>query len=251
MDFKQVLTILAFLLLPLLVLAQETSQTDTTQVINEPTTLASGCSEPEKHFQIFLSDAYIGWGGNSTANSEYIKKRHSEVGILNFVAFGYNFNQHRTMVSAGIGFNWSGYRLKKPAQWTRSDDGVVWISTTAEPYKNHRASLLVRSMQFPIMIHHNLGHRFNIAAGPVLNWNFYASMSNGYDKDKDDYVVTTRGLHQRKFSVDGIVRLTWRGVGAYLRYSPQSLFKRGYGPEIKNRWSIGLMISGLNFGSGK
>ena len=95
MDFKQILTILAYLLLPLLVLAQETSQTDTTQVINEP----------EKHFQIFLSDLYIGWGGNSNDNIDVLKKKHTELGVLNLVALGYNFNQHRTMVSAGIGFN--------------------------------------------------------------------------------------------------------------------------------------------------
>lgn len=248
MDFKQILTILAYLLLPLLVLAQETSQTDTTQVINEPTTLASGCSEPEKHFQIFLSDLYIGWGGNSNDNIDVLKKKHTELGVLNLVALGYNFNQHSTMVSAGIGFNWTGYSLKKPGQWTMSNDGVVGVISLPEPYKKHRAALLVRSMQFPIMIHHNLGNHFNIAAGPVLNWNFYASMSNAHSVDNDDYTTSTHGLHQRKFSVDGIVKLTYRGVGAFLRYSPQSLFKSGYGPDIKNRWTLGLIISGLNFG---
>ena len=245
MDFKQILTILAYLLLPLLVLAQETSQTDTTQVINEPTTLASGCSEPEKHFQIFLSDLYIGWGGNSNDNIDVLKKKHTELGVLNLVAFGYNFNQHRTMVSAGIGFNWASYSLNKPALWCLGSDGVVGFATLAEPFENHRASLLVRSMQFPIMINHNLGKRWNIAAGPVLNWNFYASMTNAHSMGVDDYSVTTHGLSQRKFSVDGIVRVTWHGIGAYLRYAPQSLFKSGFGPEIKNRWSMGLIISGF------
>ncbi|MBO4815261.1 MAG: hypothetical protein J5523_09960 [Muribaculaceae bacterium] len=246
MDSKYLFLILAILLFPLLMLAQETSPMGTTQETSQTDSLQAA-DKPHKHFCLFMSDLYVGWGGNTVeaGNRDIIKRSHSEVGILNFLSVGYTFNRERTTLSAGIGFNWASYSLNKPALWCLGSNGVVGFATLAEPFENHQASLLVRSMQFPIMINQNLGKRWNIAAGPVLNWNFYASMTNAHSMGVDDYSVTTHGLNQRKFSVDGFVRVTWHGIGAYLRYAPQSLFKNGFGPEIKNRWSLGLIISGF------
>ena len=241
MNTKQLLLIIVFLLLPLLMLAQESSTTDTVEV------------NKKEHFILFMSDVYVGWGGHGIdkSHSGIIKKSHSEAGVLNLLAVGYNFNHERTTLSAGIGFNWTSYSLNKPALWSRGDNGVVGFANLAEPFENHNASLLVRSMQFPIMANQSLGKHWNIAFGPVLNWNYYASMTKSHTVGLDDYSVTMRGLNQRKFSVDGFVRVTWRGMGAYLRYAPMSVFEKGFGPEIKQRWSLGVVVSGLDFGRKK
>ena len=201
----------------------------------------------KRSFEVFMSDLYFGWGGNSVeaGTRDIIKRSHSEIGILNFVGLGVNLN--RTKLSLGVGFNWAWYGLNKPYLWDRTPDGAVGIGALEESFSKHRASLSVWSMQFPIMVNQYLGKHWNIAAGPILNWNYYADVYNGYSNGFSTYSVTTEGLHQRKFSVDGIVMVSWKGIGAYFRYAPQSVFKNDFGPEIKNRWTVGLVLRGLGF----
>ena len=80
-----------------------------------------------------------------------------------------------------------------------------------------------------------------------MNWNFYADYKDSYRIGKSDYTETTRGLDQRKISFDGIAMLSWGGLGVYFRYAPQSVMKDGWGPEIKNRWTLGLVLRGFGF----
>ena len=81
-----------------------------------------------------------------------------------------------------------------------------------------------------------------------MNWNYYADYHNSYRIGNSDYTETTRGLNQRKISFDGIAELSWGGLGVYFRYAPQSVMKDGWGPEIKNRWTLGLVLRGFGFG---
>ena len=201
------------------------------------------------HWEVFTSDLMFGWGGHSVADGDrgILKKSMSEIGILNLVSLARVFNQGRSRVSLGLGFNWHRYNLESPYFWDRSENGVLGYYHFTEPFDKHRATLIVRSMQFPILVDQYLGKHWNIAAGPVLNWNYFADFSNSYKTGVDKYSVTTHGINQRKFSVDGIVILSWKGIGAFFRYAPQSVFKTGFGPEIKNRWTLGIVLRGVGF----
>ncbi|MBR5639894.1 MAG: hypothetical protein IKW83_09040 [Muribaculaceae bacterium] len=290
---------LAIFLLPLIMLAQETSTIDTVKVIDKPNQVViaedgdqvvvnvngayrdsdykyeyrakpsskgfvseqnenhklrfehpfSKCDNDssKRSFDLFMSDIYFGWGGNSVeaGTRDIIKRSHSEVGILNFVGLGVNLN--RTRLSIGMGFNWAHYGLNKPYIWNRNNNGVVGLEPLNGETQNLSTSLLVRSMQFPLLFNQYLGKHWDISAGPIFNWNFYADFHTSYSNGVNDYSVTTHGLYQRKFSVDGIVMVSWRGIGAYFRYAPQSVFKTGFGPEIKNRWTLGIVIRGCGF----
>ena len=198
------------------------------------------------HFQVFLSDVYFGWGSFhvDAANRDVFNKTACELGVLNLVGVGYLFNHRRSRVSLGLGFNLSHYSLKKPHFWTRNDAGVVGYETSLEDFDHHHASLSLLSMQFPLMFNQSLGKRWCVAASVVLNWNNYADYNNSYSIGKSDYSVNTRGLYQRKVSVDYIGMVSWRGIGAYFRYAPQSVFKTNYGPEMKNRWTLGVILRG-------
>ena len=200
--------------------------------------------DTKPRFQVFLSDVYIGWGGfhADAVNRDAFKKTACELGVLNLVGVGYLFNQNRSRVSLGLGFNLSRYGLKKPHFWACDDTGVLDYETSLEDHDHHYASLSLLSMQFPLMFNQSLGKRWCIAASAVLNWNYYADFNNSYSIGKSDYSINTRGLHQRKVSVDYIGMVSWRGIGAYFRYAPQSVFKTNYGPEMKNRWTLGVII---------
>ena len=199
------------------------------------------------HCIAFLSDLYVGWGraGVDAAYGNAMKKSVSEFGVLNLLGLGRVFNQNRSRVSLGLGFNWSHYGLNHPHVWTRSDDGVVGISAMSEPLVEYHASLTLYSMQFPLIFNQSLGKNWSIAGAVVMNWNYYADFHNRYSIDVSNYGVTTRGLYQRKLSFDYVAMLSWHGIGAYFRYAPQSVFKSGFGPEIKNRWTLGIVLRGM------
>lgn len=203
----------------------------------------------KSHWEVFTSDLMFGWGGHSvaTADRNILKKSMSEIGILNLVSLAHVFNQGRSRISLGVGFNWHRYNLEKPYFWTRNGEGVLGYEPLEEPFDKHHATLLVRSMQFPLMFNQSLGKNWNLALGAVMNWNFYADYKDSYRIGKSDYSETTRGLNQRKISFDGIAMLSWGGLGMYFRYAPQSVMKDGWGPEIKNRWTVGLVLRGFNF----
>ena len=295
--WNKLLIILAYILLPLLLLAQETSKIDTVKVIDKPNQVVIAedgnqvvvnvngayhdkdyryeyrakpasngfvsqqnenhqlryefgkcdSTKSKRSFDVFMSDLYVGFGGNSVGqgNRDIIKRSTMEIGILNLVGLGVNFNH--TRLSLGMGFNWTTYGLNKPYFWSRSDDGVVGFNAMTGEAKNLRTALLLRSMQFPLLFNQYLGKHWDITVGPIFNWNCYADITNSYSDDINNYNITTRRLNQRKFSVDGIVMVSWKGLGAYFRYAPQSVFKTGFGPEIKNRWALGLVIRGIGF----
>ena len=204
-------------------------------------------TKSKRSFEVFTSDLYVGFGGNSVGQGtrDIIKRSTMEIGILNLIGLGVTLNH--TRLSLGMGFNWVTYGLNKPNIWCRSDDGVVGLDALTGEAKNLSNSLLVRSMQFPLLFNQYLGKHWVITVGPIFNWNYYASFNNSYSYDVNNISVTTHGLNQRKFSVDGIVMVSWKGIGAYFRYAPQSVFKTGFGPEIKNRWALGLVIRGVGF----
>lgn len=211
---------------------------------NNPLKKCQTEDKQDSHFELFASDFYIGWGGAKVdqAFKDAMRGSHYEVGILNLLGVGYSFNRHRSHVSVGLGFNWSHYGLKKPYFWESDNYDVVTVYPGTDDFKDHSARLSLQSMQFPILFSQSLGNKWTLSAGAVLNWNYYAKFTNHYKVDRTEYTWTTEGLRQRKFSCDAVCMVAWKGLGAYFRYSPQSIFEKGWGPEMKNRWTLGLVL---------
>lgn len=207
------------------------------------------------HIDFFLSDVYVGWGRTNVQPGarDIISRSTWEAGVLNVVGMGLVFNRCRTRLSLGVGFNWSNYRLKSPYFWATDDNGRVGYADGSEmadeldaEIERRSTNLQVRSLQVPLLFSQKLGKRFSVTAGGVMNWNFFADISNRYSVGKDDVSITTRGLHQRKISFDAIAMLYYRSLGVYFRYSPQSLFKSGeWGPKLNNRWALGIIFGGF------
>ena len=67
-------------------------------------------------------------------------------------------------------------------------------------------------------------------------------VDNHYEINKIEHNTRYKGLKQEKINFDVLGALTWNEVGLYCRYSPGKFFKEGYGPEIKNTWTLGVTI---------
>jgi hypothetical protein len=76
-----------------------------------------------------------------------------------------------------------------------------------------------------------------------MNWNYKAHADNHYIIGNSKYNISQCGLKQNKITFDIIGGLTVGHTGIYCRYSPNEVFKKGYGPEIKNTWMLGVAIA--------
>ncbi len=194
------------------------------------------------HFSFFLSDFYFGWGRCNVTDDNVQKKSMSEIGILNLIGAKYVFNANRTAISLGVGFGWSRYGLKPPYFYSRSDAGVLGNYEIADNHSRHKAMLQVWALQVPLMFHQKLGKKWEFSIGGIMNWNYYADAQNRYNIDKTLTETTIKGLYQRKITFDVRASITYRSLGVYFRYAPQSIIKAGYGPYYKNRWTLGITL---------
>lgn len=211
---------------------------------NYPFKKCDSVANLKPHTELFVSDFYLGVGGNHVEPTyrDAVRGVHTDFGVLNLLGLGWVFNRNRSRLSLGLGFNWAAYSVRKPFFWGSTDEGIAHVTNMEENIREHNSTLECWSMQFPLLYNQRLGKRWNLAGGVVANWNISAKINNSYRVGKSDYSITTRGLHQRKFSVDYVGMISFYGLGVFARFSPQSVFKCGFGPNIDNRWSVGLIF---------
>ena len=199
-------------------------------------------TEENPHWTVESSGVYLGLGVKH--NWEAINNSF-EVGILNIVSINYN-SLHGQNLSLGVGFHHRSYSMKRPGMLVRDNNGVVSLdiypqSDIAET-KNRTSNLNVWAMQLPLIFRQRIYKKFMIGVGGIMNWNFNARADNHYNSNKTDYDTHFKGLHQNKVNFDLIGSLNIGGLGVYCRYSPAKFFKEDYGPEIKNTWTLGLVL---------
>jgi hypothetical protein len=196
-----------------------------------------------KNWAIFTDGFYLGLGIKH--NWEPINNSF-EVGILNLVGLKYN-SLHGQTITLGAGFHHRSYSMKRPNMLTRDAASQI---VTVIPYpseiigeiKNRSSNLNMWTMQFPLMFTQRIYKKLNIGVAGIMNWNVYARVDNHFEMNKTDYDIRHKNLRQNKLNFDVLGSLTWNQIGVYCRYSPGKFFEEGYGPEIKNTWTLGLMI---------
>lgn len=202
-----------------------------------------GCfndTSASKH-EIFMSDLRIGWGKAGIDLDGASVKRVDELGVLNFVGYGYKFTP-RSRISIGVGANYRRYVLQKGLSFTRTDAGGVAVDAFPAEASHSSSHIGVWQITFPLMYRRQFANRTILKLGAVLNWNCHASIINSYKLGDTRHYDTTTPLMQRKLSVDFMAAYGWRGIGLYFNYSPMSLLKKNFGPDINHAWTAGLVI---------
>ena len=194
-----------------------------------------------KHWSVFTDGFYIGMGVKH--NWDAINNSF-EIGLLNAVGVKYS-TLHGQTFSLGAGIHHRSYSMKRPGMLMRNDNGEVFLSTypnNSNDLKNRSSNLNYWTVQFPLIFRQHIASKLDIAVGGILNWNTYARVDNHYEWNKTDYDTHYKGLKQNKISVDVMGCLTWDEFGIYCRYTPSNFFKEKFGPEIKNTWTMGLIL---------
>ena len=199
-------------------------------------------SERTKHWAITTSGFYMGMGVKhnwETINNSF------EVGLLNVIAVSYN-SLHGQHLSLGVGIHHRSYSMKSHGMLVRnytSDCVELLTYPVDEQQAKHRSSNLnMWTVQFPLQFSQRIVKKLDITVAGILNWNAFARVDNHYELNKTDYDTRFKGLSQNKINFDFMGALTWNKTGVYCRYSPGKFFKDGFGPEIKNTWTVGFVL---------
>lgn len=197
-----------------------------------------------KHWRLETNGFYFGMGVN---HSWDMINNSFEVGLLNALAVNYN-SLHGQNISLGVGVNHKSYSVKRPNMLARNDNGAVvtvyypTVNDAVNEIKDRSSNLNLWTVQFPLMFKQRIVKKLELGVAGILNWNTYARVDNHYEIDKVEHDTRYKGLKQNKVNFDAMGSLTWNGCGVYCRYSPGKFFKDGYGPEIKQTWTVGLAL---------
>ena len=198
-------------------------------------------SDSTSHWAIVMDGFYMGGG---IQHSWEMINNSFEIGLLNFAAVNYD-SHHGQNISLGVGFHHKSFSLKRPNMLVR-DEATNVVSTMQYPdgveIKDRTSNLNMWSLQFPLMFRQKIYKSFAIKLGGIMNWNYRAHVNNHYYIGKTEYSITERGLKQNKITFDLMGGFSLGQIGIYCRYSPNEVFKKGYGPEIKNTWTLGGCI---------
>ncbi len=197
-------------------------------------------SNKEYHWSIVSSGLYFG-GGVSTSYD--LINNSFNWGILNIASLNYN-TLHGQQFSIGVGYDHKRFSLKRPNCFVMDEaTNIVGIESYPEGTVDRSSVLSVRAIQFPLQFQQFLGKDFHITLGGIMNWNIYAKCNTHYKVNKTHYDVSYRGIKQNKLTFDVYGALSYNRIGIYCRYSPYNVFKKGFGPEIKNTWTLGVAIA--------
>ena len=197
-------------------------------------------SNKDYHWSIVCSGIYFG-AGLSTSND--LVNNTFNWGILHFVSLNYNtlHGQHFTI---GMGYDNKRFSLKRPNCFAMDETTIIVdIESYPEGTVDRSSVFSVRAIQFPLQFQQFIGKNFHITLGGTMNWNVYAKCNTHYKVNKTHYDVSYRGIKQNKLTFDVYGALSYNRIGIYCRYSPCEMFKKGFGPEIKNTWTLGCAIA--------
>ena len=198
-------------------------------------------SRKEKtHWTMETKGIYFG-AGLTTSND--LVNNSFNWGILNIASINYN-TLHGQHFSLGVGYDSKRFSLKRPNCFVMDENTkVVYTDVYPDNVAKRSSVLSVRAIQFPLLFQQDLGKDFHIVLGASMNWNVYAKCNTHYKINTVDYDITYHNIKQNKLTFDAIGAFSLDGLAIYCRFSPNEMFKKGFGPEIKNTWTLGVALA--------
>lgn len=198
------------------------------------------CRKESTHWTIETKGIYFGGGLKTSCD---LVNNSFNWGILNIASINYN-TLHGQHFSLGVGYDSKRFSLKRPNCFVMDENTKVVDTGIYPDNVGKRSSVLsVRAIQFPLLFQQDLGKDFHIVLGASMNWNVYAKCNTHYKVNTIDYDITYHNIKQNKLTFDAIGAFSLDGLAIYCRFSPNEMFKKGFGPEIKNTWTLGVALA--------
>lgn len=204
-----------------------------------------GKEKKKKHSRIvtsFFALGHVCLGHRFNYHDKGKIKNSMEGAFRDVIGIRWSRGAYTPSFSIGLGFGFQRYHTQDGFIFSRigSDLAIVPVE---DGYAVKASELNVMNFQVPLLFTFPIGRDVKFTAGGVGVFNTYArahtEVSNGTAKIKTTY----KGLQQRLFNAELMCSLgIFDIIGVYASWSPMTLFKSPYGPQLKG-WSIGATVN--------
>lgn len=160
-----------------------------------------------------------------------LSKASYEVWLPNVLTYRYNPHNSRFSFSWDWGFDWRNFRLEDSTRFIADEEGTVSIGNYPENAKRDFSRIKIHSGTWTFLVKYNFGGFGHLQAGPVVSFN-QGSILTKYMQDNETKRDKTKNLKVTPITVDWVGALSVDGVGFYIKYSPQNLFRKDWGPQF-------------------
>lgn len=148
---------------------------------------------------------------------------------VRYCPFGKGFN-----LSLGFGIGGKQFTITESMSRFVGDKNGVELGAYPEGVYPKDSKLNVFSLRVPLNVRQKIGDDFSVSASAIMNFNTNATIKTAYITENDVKIEESfKGAPVRKVSFDLMAALNYKCVGVYVKYSPQSIFESGKGPDFK------------------
>ncbi len=188
---------------------------------------------------IWMSEVYIGIGIPVTGMTAIDPS--VECGVGKFVGLRYTPWRRGPKFSIGAGLHFERFCLHGGMMFDKVRKQLVAV---AQPEDAVNVGNRLDNFGFviPVTITQPVFRDFSVAVGAEVKFNTYTTARTKFDIADTTYEEKFKGLQQRLMTVGLYGAVGWGDdFGFYVRYSPQSLFSRQWGPEFETL-AVGITI---------
>lgn len=188
---------------------------------------------------------------NIPQDAQFMSQRANSINVnLNFISTGIVSTRHFALVS-GLGMELNNFRFDRNVTLTTNSSGYIIAdeSFNERGINLRKSKLSTNYLTIPLLAEYRTkggrGRQFYVYGGVTGGWCFNAHTKIKYRSDGGTHKQKQRsGLNIRNFKYGYTVGAGYGRIGLYASYFPQSIFRSGKGPEVRQA-NIGLH---LNFG---
>lgn len=157
-----------------------------------------------------------------------------ELGVSKLIGIGFKPWSGGPALELGAGMVYRNLRLDDGLIFASDASGRLSIEAVPEGSVKSSSRLDLWAVEFPLSLRPELGGSFYIDLGVEMTLNFAARATRNYRNSTETvkYSQTLKHLHQRTIGMDLKFSMGWNDIfGVYVRYSPVSVFRSGFGPK--------------------
>ena len=142
-------------------------------------------------------------------------------------------------IVSGLGFTFNDYKFENRYTIVKSTDGIEPVALAYDDLSKTKLSVAYLDvpllLEFQIPVNQNAG-RVYVNAGILgsVKLGSHTKVKHGGSKDKD-----YSGFDINPFKYDATARIGYQGIGLYAKYSMNSFFQNGKGPDL-TPFTIGI-----------
>ena len=169
-------------------------------------------------------------------------KNYWEVHIPDVLGVQYRAT-NSTFLSVGIGIGGNFYKVDGKGRHMEQHSKAIVMMPNAEGMTDVESLFSVYNVVVPFTFEQNIVRGFGFSLSAAASFSAFAFASTSYTLGNIRYKEKYKDLQLRPVTADFTASLGWNtGISLYVKYSPWSKFRFGFGPQFKEL-SFGLRLS--------